>query len=54
MCLFNASFSENQDSLNSLPFFLGSVVMLSKSKLCPLLEACAYNDDVSSCRRIAA
>ena len=39
MCLFRASFPESQASLNSLPFSLGSaviIVVMPKSKLCPL------------------
>ena len=43
--------------LRTLFSFIGSVVIivvLSKSKLCPLWEVCAYTNDVSSCRRIVA
>ena len=48
MCLFRASFPENQASLISLLFFLGSfviIVVLSRSKLCPLLEVCAASEE---------
>ena len=43
-CQFRASFLASQASLNSPPFFLGSVVIivvLSRSRLCPLWEVCA-------------
>ena len=56
MCLFRASYQENQ-ALNSLLFFLGSVVIivvLSKAKLYPLCEVCVCKNDVSLSCRIAA
>ena len=56
MCLFRECFPENQAFLNSLLFFLGSVVIIAeslKSKLCPLWEVCAYTNDVSLCRSMA-
>ena len=56
MCLFRGRLPENQASLNSLPFFLGSVVIIAeslKSTLCPLWEVCACTNDVLLCRSMA-
>ena len=56
MCLFRECFPENQAFLNSLLFFLGSIVIIAESlklTLCPLWEVCAYTNDVSLCRSMA-
>ena len=56
MCLFRERITENQASLNSQLFFLGSVVIIAeslKSKLCPLWEVCACTNDVLLCRSMA-
>ena len=57
LCAYSESvFRKKQASLNSLLFFLGSVVIivvLAKSKLCPLWEMCDCTNDVSSCRSMA-
>ena len=56
MCLFSECFPENQASLNSLLFFLGSVVIIAdslKSILCPLWEVCACTNDVLLCHSMA-
>ena len=56
MCLFSECFPENQASLNSLLFFLGSIVIIAellKSILCPLWEVCASTNDVLLCHSMA-
>ena len=56
MCLFSVSFPEKHASFNSLLSFLESVVIvvLPKSKSCPLWAVCSCTNDALLCHHMAA